>query len=57
MVENTAQRKTLHDVKAVFITSIKRYIMPELSLEYATEYIQLFKGRILQTNRLFWIFV
>ena len=34
MVENTAQRKTSHDVKAVFITSIKHYIMPELSIKY-----------------------
>ena len=57
MVESTAQRKTSRDVKAVFITSFKRYIMPELSIKYATKSIQLFKGRILPTNGLFSIFI
>ena len=57
MMENTAQRKTSYDVKAVFITWFKHYIMPELSIKYATKYIQLFKGRIVQTNGLFLIFI
>ena len=57
MLENTAQRKTSHDVKAVFITWFKHYIMPELSIKYATKYIQLSNGRTIQTNRLFSIFI
>ena len=52
MVENSVQRKTSHDEKAVFITSFKCDIQ-ELSIKHDTNYIQLFKGRILLTYGLF----
>ena len=52
-----AKRNFAHDDKAVFITLFKRYIMPDLSIPYDTKYIQLFKGKILQTHGLFPIFL
>ena len=57
MVESSVQRKTSHDEKAVFITSFKCDIIQELSNKHDTNYIQLFKGRILQTYGLFSIFI
>ena len=57
MVENSVQRKISHDEKAVFITSFKYDIIQELSIKHDTNYIQLFKGRILQTYGLFSIII